>query len=370
MTQADLQYEVQHSAPNASRDNLLRIWRNLEVKGELADKFRWTYEQAPCLPDTVFLLKVHDRVVGSVGYGVRSFSVSGESRRVAVMADLAVDSEHRSLAPALALVKAGREHVQKEFDFAYGWPNTKAEGVFARARYKGLGTLHRYVRVLRYEAYLDRAHHYTERLNQLGRLPARFAKVLTKRPVAAVGTRVFSQAQRLRHFKNTVAEQRIYMLQWSNLEDKRLDEIWEAARGQYPIVAERTSRFLRWRFAGENVRVAVLSRKGDASPCAYAVLRVERGDAQLVDVFGQPNSLSALLALVIADLWDDRSIHVLSCLYLGRPGFVHDMLRNGFEKKPEKVRSVFVCGGRLPETLRPELEAADHWHLTALDEDV
>jgi hypothetical protein len=370
LTQADLHYEVQHSAPNASRDNLLRVWKNLEVKGELADKFRWTYEQAPYLPDTVFLLKVHDRVVGSVGYGVRTFCVGGESKRVAVMADLAVDSEHRSLAPALALVKAGREHVQKEFDFAYGWPNHKAEGVFARARYKSLGTLHRYVRVLRYEAYLDRTHYYTARLKQLGRLPARLATVLTRRPVAAVGTRVFSQAQRLRHFTSTVVEQRVYSLQWSKLEDERLDQIWDTARGQYPIVAERTSRFLRWRFAADNVRVAVLTRKSDGSPCAYAVLRVERGDAQLVDVFGEPNALAALLALLVADLWHDRSIHVLSCLYLGRPGFVEALLRNGFEKKPDKVRSVFVCGGRLPEAHRSELEAASNWHLTALDEDV
>lgn len=370
MTKPELQYEVHLASPGAAQESLLRVWKNLQVKGDPADKFRWTYEQAPHLPDTAFLLKAKEEVVGSAGYGVRAFRVLGEDRRAAVMADLAVDIEHRTLAPALSLVKAGREFVQKQFDFAYGWPNSKAEGVFARARYKALGRLHRYVRVLRYEAYLDRTSQYAERLAQLIHLPPTMLSVLTKRPVAAVGTRVLSYASRARRLTGTVRVKREYALQWSSLSDQRIDDIWNAARDDYKIIAERSTRFLRWRFANEPVKVALLCRRRDDSPCAYAIIHCERGDAQILDIFGVPEALPSLLSLLVAGLGKDNAVHAVSCMYLGQSRFVDVLLESGFEKRADKSRSVFVSAGQLPERLTPELERVDNWHLTALDEDV
>lgn len=369
MTKPEPQYEVHLAAPRAAQESLLRVWKNLQVKGDPADKFQWTYEQAPYVPETAFLLKAQDRVVGSAGYGIRAFRVLGEDLRAAVMADLAVDAEHRSLAPALSLVKAGREFVQKQFDFAYGWPNSKAEGVFARARYKALGRLHRFVRVLRYEAYLDRTSYYTDRLAQLTHLPPNVVSVLTKRPVAAVGTRVLTYAKRVRHLTDTVRVKQTCALQWSSLTDPRIDLVWETARDDYKIIAERSTRFLRWRFANESVRVALLTRREDNAPCAYAIIRCERGDAQIVDIFGVPETLPSMLTLLVAALSQDSTVHAVSCMYLGEPRFLDMLLDAGFEKRTEKWRSVYLCTGQLPERLTPELERVDNWHLTAFDED-
>jgi hypothetical protein len=370
LTKPEPQYEVQLAAPNAAQASLMRVWRNLEVKGDLKDKFHWTYEQAPYLPDTAFLLKVHDEVVGSAGYGIRAFRVFGSDKRVAVMADLAVDAAHRSLAPALSLVRASREFVQKQFDFAYGWPNNKAEGVFARARYKSLGRLYRYVRVLRYEAYMDRVGQYTERLARLTHLPPSFVSVLTKPPVASVGTRALSYGSRLRHQTSTVRIKRTYALQWTTAGDARIDSIWHAARDQYGIISERTSQFLRWRFANDNVRVALLLNKANNSACAYAVIRVEDGDAQVVDIFGVPDALSPLLNLLIAALGQEGTVHAISCVYLGQSRFLRVLQDCGFEKRDEKGRAVYLCAGQVPDGLSPQLEQAEHWHLTAFDEDV
>ncbi len=364
------QYEVETAAPLAARESLIRVWKNLNVKGDLADKFRWTYEQAPSLPETAFLLKSKGQVVGSAGFGVRKFRVLGEDRRAAVMADLAVDAEHRTLAPALSLVKTGREFVQKQFDFAYGWPNAKAEGVFARARYKALGRLHRYVRVLRYEAYLDRTGFYTERLAQLTHLPPPVLSVLTTRSVTAVGTRVLSYANRVRHLTRTARVKRAYTFHWTTLTDERIDRVWQAGRDDYKLISERTSHFLRWRFVNDNVRAAILARRHNDAPCAYAVVRLERGDAQIVDIFGVPGTLPSLLALLISALGQDPTVHCVSCTYLGQPWFVDMLLESGFEKRSDKGRSVYLCAGLLPERLAPELETTESWHLTELDEDV
>lgn len=370
MTKSEPQYEVQLAAPGAAQDSLIKVWRNLQVKGNPADKFHWTYEQAPYLPDTAFLLKTDDQVVGSAGYGIRTFRIAGEERRVAVMADLAVDAEHRSLAPALALVKTGREFVQKQFDFAYGWPNSKAEGVFARARYKSLGRSSRYVRVTRYEAYVDRATHLTDRLATMTRIPPRVVSLLARRPVAAVGTRVLSYANRVRHVGSTLSLKQAYTLNWTNLADQRIDDIWRSAQDEYKVIAERTSQFLRWRFANDNVRVALLTRNQSRVPCAYAVLRFEDGEAQIVDVFGLKRCLSPLLSLLFGVICQDSSVHALSCVYLGQSQFVQTLRECGFEQRDVKGRQVCICNGQLPEQLVPELEQIENWHLTAFDEDV
>lgn len=370
LTKTEPQYEVQLAAPSAAQDGLIKVWKNLQVKGNPADKFHWTYEQAPYLPDTAFLLKTDNQVVGSAGYGIRTFRVAGEDRRVAVMADLAVDAEHRSLAPALALVKTGREFVQKQFDFAYGWPNSKAEGVFARARYKSLGRLHRYVRVTRYEAYVDRVTHLTDRLATMTRIPQRVASLLTRRPVAVVGTRVLSYANRVRHVGSTLSLKQAYTLHWTNLADQRIDDIWRTAQDEYKVIAERTSQFLRWRFANDNVRVALLTRKQSRIPCAYAVLRFEGGEAQIVDVFGSKRCLSPLLSLLFGVICQDSSVHALSCIYLGQSQFVQTLRECGFEQRDDKGRQMCICNGQLPAQLVPELEQIENWHLTAFDEDV
>lgn len=370
MTQANVRYEVQPTNPKVARDDLLRVWKNLDVIGDVADKFRWTYELAPHSPDTVFLLKANDRVVGSAGYGIRDFRVHGENKRFAVLADLAVDAEHRSLSPALSLVKAAREFVHTEFDFGYGWPNNKAEGVFTRARFKSLGRLQRYVRVLRYEAYLDRVHYFTERLKQLPHLPAGVASLLTKRPVALVGTRVLSQVQRARHVAKTLPNVSAHTLEWTTPTDERIDAIWQVAQAKYPIVAERTSRVLSWRFANDNVRVALLTRKHDRAPVAYAIVRIVRGDAQIVDIFGEPDALRPLIALLVRAMWHEPGVHAVSCTYVGQSRFVETLFQSGFEKKQDKCNSVFICSGKIDSQSAPEFEAAENWHLTAFDEDI
>lgn len=363
-------YEVRSERPQQVRDALLQMWRNLEVRGDLQAKFNWSYEQAPSLPDTVFVLRSSGQVVGSMGFGVRRFRVGGQDRQVAVLADLSVSPEHRSLAPALSLVKTARDYTGARFDCAYGWPNSKAEAVFVRARYKALGRVVRYARVARYDAYVDRAGSYAERLSAATRLPQRITEFLTRRPIATLGANLLDGAGRLKGLGAVWPVQRHHQLSWVGLTDPRIDELWTAARDEYKIVGERTTRFLHWRFSNDSVRVALLTRRSDGKCCAYAVVRCENGEAQIADVFGHVDCLSALLALLFKAMCADKSVHVVSCAYLGSPKFIQALEDNGFERRDEKGRSVCISHGVLPSALQPDLERAEHWHLTACDEDV
>ncbi len=370
MSEQVQQYEVHPERPQHVRDALLQMWKNLDVRGDLQAKFDWTYEQAPSLPDTVFVLRSSGQVVGSMGFGVRQFRVCGEDRQVAVLADLSVSPAHRSLAPALSLVKTARDYAGTHFDCAYGWPNSKAEAVFARARYRVLGRVLRYARVARYDAYVDRAGSYAERLSAATRLPQRVTEFLTRRPIATLGANLLDGAGRLKGLGAVWPVQRHYQLSWISLTDSRIDELWLAARDEYKIVGERTTRFLNWRFSNDSVRVALLTHRGGGKSCAYAVIRCENGEAQIADVFGHLDALSPLLTLLFRAMCADRSVHVVSCAYLGSPKFIQALEANGFERRDEKGRSVCISHGILPSALQPELEQAQHWHLTACDEDV
>lgn len=369
MSAQDPQYEVHAEHPEQVRTALLEMWRNLDACGDLNAKFEWSYEKAPERPEVVFVLRTSGHIVGSMGFGVRGFRVAGQERRVAVLADLSVSPEHRSLAPALSLVKAAQEYARAHFDCAYGWPNAKAEGVFARARYKALGRVVRYARVARYDAYVDRAENYADRLTMVG-LPRPVTRLLTQRPVAAFGAGVLDSTERMKSWASVLPIRREYQLDWVSLTDPRLDELWESARGEYRVIGERTTRFLSWRFSNDPVRVGLITRRSSGKARAYAVVRCNRGEAQIADIFGHRDALSPLLSLLYQQLCADKSVHVISCLYLGDPRFVQALEENGFERRDEKGRSVCISLGQLPETFHDEVGKVEHWHLTASDEDV
>lgn len=356
--------------PITAREHLSRIWKNLDGVGDPAVKFQWAYETAPNPPDTVFLLSTEGQVVGSAGYAIRTLRVAGEPWRVAVIADLAVDPAHRSLSPALSLVKSVRDFARDHFDFAYGWPNQKAEGVFARAGYKPLGRMYRYCRVTRYEAYVNRLSKYTARIAEKTHLPEPAVALVTKRPVALVATRVLTLGSRVLRFAERKRLEGIYTLHWSSLADPRLDEIWHLAQSEYPIAAARTAEFLTWRFVNEPVRVAILSERAGAKPCAYAIVRHVDGDAQIVDLFGVKSRLSPLLEMLFAVLSANETTHVVSCLYLGQPDVSDMLLAHGFERQDAKGRAVYMYPGKIPESFVRQLENPNNWHFTALDEDV
>jgi hypothetical protein len=365
----DPQYEVHAEHPQQVRTALLELWKNLDAHGDLNAKFEWSYETPRQRPEVVFVLRTSGHIVGSMGFGVRTLRVGGQERRVAVLADLSVSPKHRSLAPALLLVKTAQEHTRAHFDCAYGWPNAKAEGVFVRARYKTLGRVVRYARVARYDAYVDRAENYADRLTAVG-LPKPLTRLLTQRRVAAFGAGMLDSAERVKSWTSVLPLRREYHLDWVELTDPRLDELWQSARDEYRVVAERTTRFLNWRFSNDAVRVCLLTRRSDGQPRAYAVVRCDHGDAQIADIFGHHDALSPLLRLLYQQLCANPSIHVVSCLYLGDPLFVRLLEENGFERRDDKGRSVCISLGQLPNSLHDEVVHAEHWHLTASDEDV
>jgi hypothetical protein len=348
-TAAGLTYDVAEVEPQGAERELTQLWReNLPVAGDLYRKLRWFYLEAPTGPARAFLL--HPRssgasAVGTAGAGVRAFAVGSVALEAALVADLAVASAHRSVFPALSLVRSVRGAVLERFPLAYGFPNTSAEPVFRRAGYELLGRMTRYVRVLRHRAHLER------RLD-LGSISGAAAAILDRTRLGAVQMRVARQRGRLA---------------WVNGFDTRFDRLWQIAQGDFDIVAQRDAAFLKWRFLehpSDAFRIAsLIGSQGQLD--AYAIVEQEGSMLHVRDLFGRSRALGPLLDQLALAGWHEGAAS-LSMRHLGSGSFVRVLRERGFWPR-EQVRAVVVA--RAERAADSELLDPGRWHLTDADED-
>ncbi len=261
----------------------LRVWRdNLDVV-EPGPRMAWLYEGSPNPPEGVFCLYAQgaegSRLVGSAGLLPRRFRVGERTVSGALLADLAVDAEHRTLRPALMLARAVRRHALERYDLVYGVANAQSAPVLRRCGYRVKDTIVRYARVLRHSGY--------------------FARVTgISGPAAAVAGRVIDFGNRAAGLSQIRATRR-FRLEWDDAIDARLAGLLATAHEPNLVTGARCREFLRWRFFESGVphRVAVLYPRRGGEPLACAVLRRDGGLALVRDVVGRPDHVGRLLDL-------------------------------------------------------------------------
>jgi hypothetical protein len=355
-------YEVRQADPVEVRDDLMRVWGNNLPVEDVARKFDWFYREAPVCPETVFVLDVSDndepaRIVGTSGVGIREFSVNGEMIRAALLADLAVDTEHRKLLPALKLTRASHEYSLKQHPMLYGFPNQKAVGVFRRAGYKQLGSMARYARVLRHSGYIDR-------LAENDRVPAWVGRLASGRVLHSI-LGASADALRLAQLSPQLAHAaRKFELEWLDDGDARIDALWEACKGEYRVIGRRSAAFLAWRFpADEGHRIVALVPRNTSDLRAYAVVHREGEVAHIRDLFGFPDDLQSLLERLVPPLYAEGATS-MSMRYLGSSRVTESLEASGFSRR-EGSRAIIVDA-----VAGIEVGDVESWHLCDADEDV
>lgn len=351
-------YSVQHVAPGQVRADLLRLWReNLPVEGSGEERFHWLYGDVLEPPEKVFVLAAQGDVaagptlvVGAAGVVARSFFAGGRAYRAGLLVDLAVDRAHRTVGPALALVRRARESILGEFDLAYGFPNSAALGVFLRCGYRKLGLLRRYALVLRHADHVRRF---------VGGpvLPELAGAALDAGRMALLLPRALAAASSFR-------------FEWAPQVDERFDTLWHEAQHAYRMVGQRDATFLRRRFAHhpERARIACLTERAARHAMrAHAVIE-RRGDTVFLrDLFGHPEDLGALLDLLLVRL-RLQNVASVSIWFFGS-STIDSLLRSrGFRRRKSDRNIVFDTGTSLAGN--PSLfDDVEGWHLTEADED-
>jgi GNAT superfamily N-acetyltransferase len=345
-------YTVSAAPPGAARDAVTRVWRdNLDLAADADERFAWVYERAPRPPSRVYLLlDPEGSVVGTSGIAERRVHSRSGVLEAGQLVDLAVDRAHRSLFPALTLVRRVRRDALASHDFVYGFPNAAARGLHRRVGYREIAPVTRWVRVLRHGPYVR------ERLGAWA-LP----------PVAGV---LLDVALGLSQLPRRWRAGMRFWLERVEPPDARFDALWERARDEYELIGERSSAFLAWRFADPGVpasRIFALRRRGSGQRLfAYAVVQWEGEVAHLRDLFGHHDALGPLLALLLP-LLRAEGARSASVMLLG-PRPVRELLQShGFVPR-ERERIAFVDAAS--PALAEQLADADRWTLSDADDDV
>ncbi|MDB4962421.1 MAG: hypothetical protein JWP01_2420 [Myxococcales bacterium] len=347
-----MMYRVRLADVDEARARILPIWAgNLPVRGALEAKLRWFYCDGPHGPGESFVIEPSqtEEAIGSAGVGVRTMWLHDRPLRGALLADLAIERAHRSGFPALALVRAVKQHVSGTYDLGYGFPNAKAAAVYQRTGHRELGQMRRYVRVLKTASFLE------------PRLRVRHVA----RAIAKVIDHALVVDTRLRLLRARGLE-----LAWLDQFDGRFDDLWNEARTLAPVLCERSAAFLRWRFSqqpGYQYRIAALIEASTHRMRAYAVVRNAKNGVELTDLFGvSPTEIDVLLGRLLLALRKEDHASV-SFRFLGSRQIREVLARHRFAGRPG-TRMVALAVGKGMEN---QLELADpeSWYLTDLDED-
>jgi GNAT superfamily N-acetyltransferase len=150
-----------------------------------------------------------------------------------------------------------------------------------------------------------------------------------------------------------------------------VDQLWESARGDYPVSFPRNSRFLNWRFVecpDMNYRRFIARRNGQT--VGYVVLRraekVELPQGFIVDVFARKDDLETVRDLLVHSLETfGNEVAAVDCA-VSHSG-IQSLLRElGFFK----TRTVLpVCTCRDAQMRERLLQLKDQWLFTKADHD-
>lgn len=354
-TRAAVRYTVEERELERAGPDALRIWgESLESMGDGGrSKLDWFYEGAPAGRGRLLLLGADGAAapVGCIGIGFRRVARAGARVQAALLADLAVEAAHRTLFPAVALVRRAREVAATSAALQYGFPNQAAEGVFRRVGYHLVGRMARYVRVLRFSEHVSR------------RIP--LAPVA---PLARAAGAVLDVADALRAAPPRLRAAAHYRLDFATGPDARLDALFEEAQRGVRAMGERGAEAIRWRFFERRpgAELALLVRRADGVVRGYAVI-VRRGEvASLADFLAATeDDLDALIALLVPTL-RARGYASASLRFLGPASIAAVLVRRGFVLR-EATRAVMAAAGSAP--LPPEQRDPEGWYLTDADED-
>lgn len=344
-------YRTELSDFQRSSADLARLWvANLPGcdEGLAQRKLRHGYLGNPAGRGVAVLLEAAGDgapgVIGAQGLHERRMHFGAASLRAGCMADFVVDADHRSLGPALMLMKRAAEQAGQGFDVIYGLPNRNAAAVCARAGLKRIGQVRRYVKLLQTR----------ERL--AARLPAPAAGVAS---LLADGLLSLAERRRqLRHGRRWACTAPA----WGSA---FVDEVW-SRRSADLLLSERSAVVLAWRFDAGAQGPWRLSGvvDGAGAPAGWFVWRRDGADAEIGDFFvADPARQAAQAIAAFGTMLRGEGLAALSMEMLAPSAVEAELLAAGMSRRDDATP---VFARAAPQGGLP---APEQWYLTRFDND-
>lgn len=343
-------YDVRPASYCSDSEAILALWFEGFDDVELdvmREKLGWMYLNNPAGEGLSYLLcdSASGEAAGVQCLGARNWRYGGEDFSSGIMADFVVGQKHRSLGPALQLLKTVVSEGKKSLDIIYGFPNRKAQPVFRRAGYLELGRLSRYAKVLRSRRFLQ------------GRLRPWLIPMASclidwgfaiKRRLGQFSARIFIQGEWLDDF------------------DQRFDQLWEEGRKDSSLVSERSVEVLNWRFfLGPNKQDwKIFTIKNNTDLLAYIVFMVVDkvvivGDFYAADPVQRLPQLFSLFSVEAAGLGCES----ISLEFFGCEAVCEQLAKAGFKRREDNPVYYLPCNQKLASLGRLD------WYITGFDRD-
>lgn len=292
---------------------------------------------------------------GAFGLHAQRLSLGGQVHSVGQIGNLAVDTAYRSAGPALRLQRTLLGSLADSDRTLIMGITEEAIPLLRRAGCKSVGTVERWVKIIRSETQLKK------RLR-----PAWLAKVAA--PVVDVGLRLKSR-------ETFVRGSAAVTVGFGHTFDARFDRLWERVGSRFPIATQRTSEYLTWRFHGgeESTFKTFWMADKQGELLGYVVFEVLRNaNIEVADVmFDGTAALDQLLSEFLRQMRSPnyRATAITACCF-GAKLLGERLQKFGFSSRPEKSQVFIYADSATLNDANLQLFDTERWYLAGADGDV
>ncbi len=338
---------IRRADPEKDRDAIRAVLEANLTPAAAAGRHEWLYLQNPEGSALVWLAEDENgQPVGTSAAHRRAFRVGGERTVVLGLSDFAVDKDHRSLGPALKLLRATLQPIKDgELLFSYDLPSAAMAAIYRRMKGIDLGPIARFAMPLAAAPIIKR---------RVGEGVA--GKILGGMGDFALKTR--HQLRRLpRGIKVSILEGKF---------GPQFDTFDERIGAGAPVAAIRSSRYLNWRYSYQPRTVVQARRDGMVE--GFLVYRMlEPGLASITELCAADEPIAgALLTGAIPAARGEGAV-VLSAQALLKSSGSKLLTELGFVKREEGPGPILVLSKEADAGL---LSNPANWLLLEGDGDV
>ncbi len=346
-------YSIIQADLKEHREAILGLWeRNFQDMPE--ERYSWIYEGNPAGSAACCIARDPETgsVIGAASLFPRRILVNGKCFIAGIAGDFAIDRKHRGFGPAASLQKMALSFcASRKFDILYGFPSKQAVPVTSRAGCKMLGEIFTLTKPLR-------SHYHLKKYHSMPLL----AKMIAK-PVD-----IIMEYSSMEKYSGRIHENSFEILPSF---DRRFDDLWEKASVHFPIIGERSSAYLLWRFTRSPHRkyavFTLVQDNGDMS--GYIVFSTSENKTVIVDLLSLDlqATLSALLSGFIT-FQRKEGIDSISISFTGNRYFLKKLKRYGFFLRSKEGRVIIYLPPDSPHL--SFLLDKKNWYLLPGDNDI
>lgn len=344
---------VRRADPARDRQDIVAVLRrNMLGIADVEARHEWLYLRNPWGRAWVWLAEDSETgtVVGTSAAHPKRVRVDGTTLDVLDLSDFAVDTTHRALGPALALLRATLEPMRGRFAFSYDHPSPAMLAVYTRLGGRAVSQHTRWVRLLRVSPQIER---------RMGTVAGGL--------VGTLGDLALVARDRLTRPRSPVTVKLL-----DGPPGHEFDRLDEETADQARVRGVRSSAHLAWRYLGHTAaRHEILCARDGGALVGYLVFRPCVPQVlSIVDVVahGEPHVGAALIAGLVA-LGRARGMHALWATVLDGGPAEGLFPRCGFVPR-ERSPGVVVYAPEAPPGVAETISQAAHWWMLEGDADV